>query len=112
LGMKFLRHIERTRALFHLISATSEDPAKDYTTVRNEMGTYNPLLLEKPEYVFLSKSDEADQTRLAEMIETFKNMGKIIWPISIISQDHLEPVKKILNQLAEEKHQLSQKSAV
>ncbi|OGZ70227.1 MAG: Obg family GTPase CgtA, partial [Candidatus Staskawiczbacteria bacterium RIFCSPLOWO2_01_FULL_33_9] len=57
LGIKFLRHIERTKVLFHFVSADSKDPVLDYKTVRNELEKYNKLLLEKPEYIFLSKSD-------------------------------------------------------
>ena len=45
LGIKFLRHIERTKTLFHFISAESPNPAKDYQVVRNELGAYNKELL-------------------------------------------------------------------
>ena len=41
LGIKFLRHIERTRTLFHFVSAESVNPAKDYKTIRKELGAYN-----------------------------------------------------------------------
>src|SRR3990167_6432524 len=59
LGIKFLRHIERTKVLFHMVSAESLNPVEDYKTVRRELESYNVSLLEKPEYIFLSKSDEA-----------------------------------------------------
>ena len=57
LGIKFLKHVERTKILFHFISCQSEDPAGDYKTVRNELKKYNPALLKKKEYVFLAKTD-------------------------------------------------------
>ena len=57
LGTIFLRHIERTRILFHFVSADSLDPEKDYKTVRHELGMHSKELLEKKEYLFLSKSD-------------------------------------------------------
>ena len=57
LGIKFLRHVERTRILFHFVSAESADPAADYKTIRAELGAYNKELLNKTEYLFLSKSD-------------------------------------------------------
>ena len=57
LGIKFLRHIERTKILFHLISAESENPAKDYKIIKNELEAYNKNLTKKIEYIFLSKSD-------------------------------------------------------
>ena len=45
LGIKFLRHIERTKILFHLISSESDDPLKDYYAVIKELMTYNEELL-------------------------------------------------------------------
>ncbi|MFI5206064.1 MAG: GTPase ObgE, partial [Candidatus Paceibacterales bacterium] len=67
LGIKFLKHVERTRVFFHLVSAESENPVKDYQTVRTELEQYNPLLLEKTEYVFLSKSDAVTPERIKEI---------------------------------------------
>ncbi len=89
--------------LFHLVAADSSDPVADYKTVRNELGTYNELLLEKPEYVFISKKDEVSSEVIAEMIEKLKEYNKNVIPISIIDQDSLELVKKILNKLILEK---------
>ena len=57
LGINFLRHIERTRIIFHFISAESTDLKNDYKIIRNELAEYNKTLLDKPEYLFLSKSD-------------------------------------------------------
>ena len=64
LGIKFLRHIERTKILFHLISAESENPAKDYKIIKKELETHNKELAEKTEYVFLSKSDTLPQEEI------------------------------------------------
>lgn len=57
LGHKFLRHIERTRLLLHLIDATSENPQKDYRTIRAELEKFSPELSLKPEIVIFSKID-------------------------------------------------------
>jgi GTP-binding protein len=57
LGIKFLRHIERTQIIFHFISAESESPLKDYKTIRKELGTYSKALLLKEEHIFLTKHD-------------------------------------------------------
>src|SRR6185295_17577174 len=43
LGIQFLRHVERTKVFFHLVSAESQSPLGDYHTVRKELETYNPL---------------------------------------------------------------------
>jgi GTP-binding protein len=99
LGDKFLRHVERTRVLFHLISAQSEDPFKDYTVIREELGNYNKKLLEKPEYVFLSKSDEIPTKDLEGKIKFLKRKGLEVTPLSVIDETSLIAVKKILKQL-------------
>lgn len=60
LGMRFLRHVERTRVLLHLISCESGDPevcAASYRTIRGELSAYSQTLSEKPELVALSKCD-------------------------------------------------------
>lgn len=103
LGTKFLRHIERTNTLFHFVSADSPDPIKDYKTVRTELETYNPLLIEKPEYIFISKGDTVLPEKIIEIKNEFKNLGKTAEAISIIDSESLEVVKHILNKLAKEK---------
>jgi len=103
LGTKFLRHIERTKILFHFIAADSEHPISDYKTVRAELETYNKLLLEKPEYIFISKSDTTKKTVVEGIKNDFKKIGKEIFIISIIDADSLDNVKKILNKLISEK---------
>ena len=99
LGIKFLRHIERTKILFHLISAESEDPAGDYKTIRKELGDYNKKLLNKTEFVFLSKCDEVSQEDIKKKINILKKLNKEVLPISIHDQECLDVVKKILNRL-------------
>ena len=72
LGIKFLRHIERTKILFHLVSAESDDPLKDYYAVIKELMTYNDELLKKPEYIFITKSDLIDEKSLKAKIADLK----------------------------------------
>jgi GTPase len=103
LGIKFLKHIERTKVLFHFISAESADPLSDYKTVRTELETYNSELLEKPEYVFLSKSDTIDEKNITKIKKEFKKNKKDILPISIIDSESIDAVKKLLNNLISEK---------
>ena len=103
LGIKFLRHIERTKILFHLVSAESEDPLKDYYAVIKELMTYNEELLKKPEYIFLAKSDLLDEKALKTKMLDFKKIGKPIKTVSIYDSMSIEEVKKILNKLIKEK---------
>jgi GTP-binding protein len=103
LGHKFLKHVERTRVFFHLVSADSEDPVRDYQTVRTELEQYNPELLKKNEYLFLSKVDSVDAERVKAITKEFKAVKKEITPLSIIDAPLVDGVKKILNQITEEK---------
>ena len=60
LGIQFLRHIERTRVLLHLVTLSDEpnrDPLEDYRALRNELGSYNSELSDRVEVVALSKAD-------------------------------------------------------
>ncbi len=57
LGHDFLRHIERTKILIHVVDGSGDDPPADYQRVRHELRRYNIGLLEKPEIVALNKSD-------------------------------------------------------
>ncbi len=133
LGIKFLRHVERTKTLFHFIAADSADPVSDYKTVRAELEAYNSeryaarymehpapyseryaarymehpapykLLLEKPEYLFISKSDMVSQNAVDGIIDKLKKLNKNVMPISIFDWDSIERVRKILNNLISEK---------
>lgn len=57
LGIKFLKHIERTNFLVHMIDANSKDFVKDYKTIRSELGNYSKKLLNKKEILVVSKID-------------------------------------------------------
>lgn len=104
LGIKFLRHIERTKVLFHFVSAESETSYEDYKTIREELGQYNKELLKKEEYLFLSKSDLLDEGGLKEKLKQLKKTKKDVVPISIADDVSLEKVRVILNSIADEKN--------
>ncbi len=105
LGIKFLRHIERTKILFHFISAESENPITDYKIIRKELGTYNKLLLKKPEHVFLSKSDAIPPEELKKKFARVKKISPKATAISIYDDKSLDAVRRILNKIKEEKFQ-------
>lgn len=104
LGIKFLRHIERTKTLFHLISAESENPIEDYEIIRKEIEKYKKTLLDKPEYIFISKSDLVDKMELKRKITVLKKFRRLIIPISIYDSKSIKRVKDILNKLAKQKY--------
>jgi GTP-binding protein len=76
LGYDFLRHIERTRVIVHLLDAMPQDesdPADNYRLIREELKQYSPELADKPELVVLSKADLLDEEERAEV---FKRVGR------------------------------------
>ena len=103
LGIKFLRHVERTKILFHLISAESASPLKDYKIIKKELSKYSKELAKKTEYLFLSKSDMISPAELKKKIAVLKKIsasgGKKVIAISIHDMDSLEKVKSILNKI-------------
>lgn len=100
LGVKFLKHIERTKVLFHLVSAESDDVVRDYKIIRGELEKYNPELTKKPEHVFLTKMDAVSPEELKEKLAALKKIKIKATPISILDEKSLAEVKKILNTIA------------
>jgi GTP-binding protein len=88
LGHDFLRHIERTRVLIHLLDGLSEDPIKDYNTINAELRAFGHGLDEKPQIVALTKMDLPDARAAYEL---YVADGKFI-DITPLSQDALEAV--------------------
>jgi GTP-binding protein len=72
LGDRFLGHIERCRALLHLVDATGEHAGRDYKTVRGELAAYGAGLDDKREIVALSKIDAVDPEHLKKQKERLK----------------------------------------
>jgi GTP-binding protein len=76
LGHKFLRHITRTHALVHLVGADNEDVANVYSTIRAELGKYDPSLLTRDEIVVLSKIDTVDPQIVKEKVAILEKVSK------------------------------------
>ncbi len=100
LGVKFLKHIERTKILFHFISADSLNPIEDYNTVREELKKHNLALIEKPEYIIISKKDNVTEEELSKIKTKFK---RNVFAISILDEESILSIKKLLNSLTNEK---------
>ncbi|MCM8764213.1 MAG: 50S ribosome-binding GTPase, partial [Candidatus Omnitrophica bacterium] len=89
LGIKFLRHIERTRLLVHLIDLSLHDVAERYYNIRDEMGYYNQSLLEKPELVVGTKIDLPESK---ENIQELKKIANNFFLISCITKEGIKPL--------------------
>lgn len=99
LGDKFLRHIERTRSIFHLVSVESDDIARDYRIIREELRKFNPALIEKNEQLIVSKADMVPADELAAKLTIAKKLNPNAISLSVIDDQSLEQVQKLLNSL-------------
>lgn len=98
LGIKFLRHIQRTKVLAHCISLESEDPVRDYKTIRKELEQYSAELSQKKEIVILTKSDLAKKEELNKKMKEISSLNTNILVVSIHDFESLEKLRKSLLQ--------------
>ncbi len=98
LGDQFLRHVERTAVLLHMIDAYSDDPAEKYQTIRRELEKYSPELMRRPEVVVLTKCEGLDQEIIAMQATAIQNVAPEAEVLTISSQTH-EGVKELLRLL-------------
>lgn len=94
LGTKFLKHIEKTKALAHLIDVSSSNPITDYKTVRNELISYNKEFENKKEIIILTKTDLKTPEEIKEILKKFKNKNVIL--SSAIDEDSIIKLKENL----------------
>lgn len=93
LGHQFLRHIERTKVIVHLIDISStdgRDPVEDYHTIRQELALYNEQLMSRPELIVLNKVDLLEDDDLIELFKSEVNAESEIVTISAATRDNLE----------------------
>src|SRR5512138_1142332 len=87
LGHDFLRHIQRTRVLIHMLDGLSEDPLADYTQINNELALFDPKLAKKPQVVALNKIDQPEvKERLADLQKKFKELDVELMAISALAR--------------------------
>jgi GTP-binding protein len=103
LGIDFLKHIERTTVLVHLIDAYSDNLYKSYQEVKNELKAYEVKLTKKPELIVVSKIDGFDPKLLDKKIAEFKRQlgdKTSVYAISALSKeglvDFLQQLKTIV----------------
>lgn len=90
LGDKFLKHIERTKTILHLVAADSEDPIKDYEIIRHELQNFSALLAKKKHLVVLTKSELVESEKIAEIKEKFGKKGVETIAISAVSHQNID----------------------
>ena len=98
LGDAFLRHVERTAVLLHLIDAYTSDIAVAYTTIRKELASYNVELSDRPEVIALTKIDGLDDDIIQMQIDAVKAVAKDAEVFAISSTAH-KGLKEVLRSL-------------
>lgn len=115
LGIQFLKHIEKTHGFLHLIDVMDpahEDPYQSYLTIRNELESYNPEFLERPEVIVLTKMDIPEAAEKAKKLEkVFKKMKKPVIAISAAQHKGIEDVLRVASKMLS-KENTSTKKAV
>ncbi|HZM23493.1 MAG TPA: GTPase ObgE [Anaerolineales bacterium] len=103
LGHDFLRHVQRTRVLIHLLDGLSEDPVADYSQINSELSLFDPNLAKKPQIVALNKIDQPEVLeRLAEIQKKFKKLKVEFMTISALGRTNTrELLIKAYQKLAE-----------
>ncbi|MGO3170063.1 MAG: GTPase ObgE [Bavariicoccus seileri] len=109
LGLSFLKHIERTRVLLHILDmggTEGRDPFDDYQTITQELASYELDLTEKPTIIVANKMDMPEsEERLANFISNYKSLlgeEPFVMKISAYQKDGLEDLMKKTYQLVEE----------
>lgn len=97
LGIRFLKHIEKTKMLVHCIDSSEPDPIKVYEIVRGEFANYSPELAEKPEIILLTKTDLTDAATVKKCIAIFKKRKHEVLTCSIYDAPSIEKLKKALS---------------
>lgn len=97
LGHKFLKHIERTKVIAHIIDMSASegrDPYEDYQVIRKELSDFSPKLLNKPEIIIANKMDLPDST---ENLKKFKEkVNQEVYEISAINNQNLDTIISVL----------------
>jgi len=102
LGIKFLKHIERTKAFVHLVDCSwclnEFEAFESYVTVKAELGNYNQDLLNKKELICLTKIDAMSEEEIKKFQDYFETeLDKKVLPISAISGRNIDKLKELMS---------------
>jgi GTP-binding protein len=105
LGDDFLRHVERTRVLVHIIDSTSQDFVKDFNDINKELEAFNKDLIQKPQIVVLSKADlsmdfSGNLKKLKAHLKKVKKIQIISKEPIIISAPAHKGIKELMSQVS------------
>lgn len=93
LGDAFLRHIQRTRVLIHMLDGMSEDPLADFSQINAELALFDPALGQKSQIVALNKMDMPEvQEKWPTIQRTLEKRGYEVFAISALTRENLRPM--------------------
>jgi len=101
LGHQFLRHVERTNVLIHVLDSSSEGEQafEEYQILENELKAYNEELLTRKRVIVLNKIDLIDADRQQELLAGFKSIGLTVVCISAQNGAGIDSLKELLNDI-------------
>jgi GTP-binding protein len=103
LGLRFLKHVERTTVLLHVLDASHEKPSADWRSIRKELDAFGGTLASKPELVALNKMDlippEERTRKTAALNRSLKRHGRTCFPISAATGEGCDDLLKALARL-------------
>ncbi len=106
LGHKFLKHIKRTKVLFHCLSLENEDLVKAYKVIRNELKEYSPELAAKKEVVIITKTDLVDEKTIEKIVKKIEKLNPEVLTATILDDKSMKKLKddliKILRKVEKE----------
>ena len=109
LGHEFLRHIERTKVIIHIVDAAGtegRDPIEDIYTINKELEAYNPDIAKRPQVIAANKIDalyteEGEESAIDKIKKEFEPKGIAVYPISAVSGEGLKELLYHVNEMLE-----------
>jgi GTP-binding protein len=103
LGFSFLRHIQRTKVLIHMLDGLSEDPLSDFSQINSEMALFDEKIKDKPQIVAFNKMDlPSVQARWLDIKQAIKKLGYEVLPISAVTHENIDQLMWRASELVEE----------
>lgn len=103
LGHKFLKHIERTSVLIHVLDASDENVLENYTIISNELALYKKELADRTHIILLNKIDIVEDERLEELKKHFSDKNTTILCVSAETGEGVDALKEAILELLEYK---------
>lgn len=93
LGDSFLKHIQRTRVLIHVLDGMAEDPLADFSQINSELALFDPMLIKKPQVVVVNKIDLPDvQEKFVSLKKALSKKGHAAMSMSAVTHENLQAV--------------------